>query len=225
MRERAGVEKAWSQSARRMKQRTLQILYAYWDGLRAGRIAPTRLELDPSRIGSILPEILLLERIDTDTYCYRLAGTRLCEIFGSELRGSNLLDGWTAADRSDLERALALTCEQGAATHLTMEASAGSTRRVELEALLLPLMHASNAIERVLGAVSAIASPHWLGHDRLTDKRLLAHELIWPDGRPHHTLPGSAQMPASMPPASHPAGLPRGDRRAFRVLDGGRKED
>src|SRR5512145_440828 len=111
-----------------MQQRTLQILYAYWNGLRAGRIAPARLEIDPSRIGAILPEILLLERVDADTYCFRLAGTRLCEIFGSELRGSNLLDGWPAADRTALARALTLTCEQGAATHLVIEGSASSTR-------------------------------------------------------------------------------------------------
>ena len=28
-------------------------------------------------------------------YQYRLAGTRLCELFGSELRGNNFLDGWS----------------------------------------------------------------------------------------------------------------------------------
>jgi hypothetical protein len=106
-----------------------------------------------------------------------------------------------------------------------MEASAGNSRRVELEALLLPLMHAGNAIERVLGAVSAVASPHWLGHDRLLAKRLVSHDVIWPDGRPSHRAgPASAQS-APPPPAGPPAGLPRGDRRSFRVVDGGRKED
>lgn len=203
-----------------MKQRTLQILYAYWDGLRAGRIAPLRLEIDPSRIGAILPEIFLLERVDAATYCFRLAGTRLCEIFGSELRGTNLLDGWPAADRTKLAGALGLTCEHGAATHLVMEGIAGTSRRVELEALMLPLIHSGNAIERVLGAVSAVSSPHWLGHDRLVDKRLVAHDLIWPDGRPAREASVAAEAPAGFP-----AGLPRGDRRAFRVLDGGRKED
>jgi hypothetical protein len=203
-----------------MKQRTLQILYAYWNGLRAGRIAPARLEIDPSRVGAILPEIFLIERVDATTYSYRLAGTRLCEIFGRELRGTNLLDGWAAADRALLARDLALTCEQGAATHFVMEASAGNARRVQLEALLLPLMHAGNVIERVIGATSAIASPHWLGHDRLIDRRLLSHEPIWPDGRSR--LPAVSGTQA---PSPNPAAMPKGDRRAFRVLDGGRKED
>jgi hypothetical protein len=203
-----------------MQQRTLQILYTYWNGLRAGRVAPLRLEIDPSRIGAILPEILLLERMDAGTYCYRLAGTRLCEMFGSELRGTNLLDGWTAADRTALANDLALTCERGAATHLVMEASADSTRRVQLEAVLLPLTHAENAIGRVIGAMSAMTSPHWLGHDHLRERRLLSHELIWPDGRPNSALAATAP-PQPSPPSGAAAGL----RRSFRVLDGGRKED
>ncbi len=204
-----------------MKQRTLQILYAYWDGLRAGRIAPLRLEIDPSRLGAILPEIFLLERTDAATYCYRLAGTRLCEIFGAELRGSNFLDGWSASDRAVLAGDLKLTCEEGAATLLTVATSADSVRRVELEAILLPLMHADTTAGRVIGAMSPMTTPHWLGHDHLADKRLLRHELIWPNGRPlSKVAPGSEG--ALFAPATTAT---KGDRPAFRVLDGGRKED
>jgi hypothetical protein len=204
-----------------MKQRTLQILYAYWDGLRAGRIAPLRLEIDPSRLGAILPEIFLLERTDAATYCYRLAGTRLCEIFGAELRGGNFLDGWSRQDRVALAGDLRLTCDQGAATLLTMEAGADSVRRIELEAILLPLTHANALAGRVIGAMSAVTSPHWLGHDHLLDKRLLRHELIWPNGRPLSEVAPGGGEPLFAPATA----ATKSDRRAFRVLDGGRKED
>jgi hypothetical protein len=206
-----------------MKHRTLQILFTYWNGLRAGRIAPLRPEIDPARIGAILPEIFLLERVDATTYSYRLAGTRLCEIFGSELRGTNMLDGWAATDRASLQRDLTLVCEQGAGIHLVMEGSADSTRRVELEAILLPLMHGENAIGRVIGAMSPVASPHWLGHDHLRSKRIVSRDVVWPDGRPNSAIAASAE--AAPPPSGPPAGLARGDRRSFRVLTGGRKED
>lgn len=205
-----------------MQQRTLQILYTYWNGLRGGRIAPARLEIDPSRIGAILPEIFLLERTDAATYTYRLAGTRLCELFGSELRGTNVLDGWPAPDRSALAGDLALTCERGAAIHLMLEASADADHRVQLEAAFLPLMHTESAIERVIGAMSAIASPHWLGHEPLRTRRILHHELIWPDGRPNAAL---AAMPSQSTLQPSPSGASSGLRRSFRVLDGGRKED
>ena len=93
---------AWSANRKRHEAENLQTLYGYWNALRAGRIAPRRLEIEPSRIGSILSETFMLERTDPATYHYRLAGTRLCEIFGFELRGTNLLDGWSEADRRRL---------------------------------------------------------------------------------------------------------------------------
>ena len=57
-----------------MKLRTNQTLYAYWNELRAGRIAPRRLEVEPSRINSVLAETFMLERASPSTYRYRLAG-------------------------------------------------------------------------------------------------------------------------------------------------------
>lgn len=207
-----------------MKQRTTQTLYAYWNELRAGRVAPRRLEIEPARIGSILPETFMLERTDAATYRYRLAGTRLCETFRAELRGTNMLDGWDEPDRAALARHLTATCEQGAVTLLIIEASAGTTRRVQFEVILLPLMHANDAIERVIGAMSAMSSPHWLGHERLTDKRLIRHELIWPDGRPHSVVErGGRQAPFIR--SNAPTTVIRDERRNFRVLDGGRSKD
>ena len=153
-----------------MKQRTIQTLYAYWNDLRAGRIAPGRLEIEPSRISATLPETFMLERTDPASYHYRLAGTRLCEIFGTELRGTNLLDGWTASDRTAIAASLKSTCEQGAVTLLTIEAGADMKRRVQLEVIMLPLMHANNTMERVIGAMSVLTSPHWLGYEHLTSQ-------------------------------------------------------
>src|SRR5262245_12517318 len=86
-----------------MKQRTLQILYGYWNEIRAGRLAHQRLEIEPSRIAGILSETFMLERFDAATYEFRLAGTRLCELFGSELRGTNFLSDWSEPDRQTLE--------------------------------------------------------------------------------------------------------------------------
>ena len=207
-----------------MKQRTIQTLYAYWNELRAGRVAPRRLEIEPARIGSILPETFMLERLDASTYRYRLAGTRLCEIFRAELRGTNLLDGWAEPDRALIAHHLTAACERGAAVLITFEAGAGATRRIQIEMILLPLMHANNAIERVIGATSPTTSPHWLGHEHLTDKRLIRHELIWPDGRPHSVVERAGRQ-APFRAAGSPARVVGDERRNFRVLDGGRSKD
>jgi hypothetical protein len=202
-----------------MKQKTTQILYTYWNELRAGRLAPKRLEIEPSRIGPILAETFMLERASATDYRYRLAGTRLCEIFGSELRNTNLLEGWDASDRAMLAGQLSFTCEQGAVTLLTLEAGEGA-RRVQLEAILLPLIHPDSTIGRVIGAMSPLTSPHWLGHERLVERRLVRHELVWPEGRPHSLVARSRHRA----PFARDAGLLAREKwRNFRVLEGGRK--
>jgi len=80
-------------------QSSLQTLYGYWNEVRAGRLAPQRLDIEPSRIAEILAETFMLEWVEPGTYPYRLAGTQLCEIFGSELRGKNFRGGWSEVGR------------------------------------------------------------------------------------------------------------------------------
>ena len=166
-------------------QRSLQTLLNYWNQLRAGRIAPHRLEIEPSRIAGVLAETFMLERVEAGTYQFRLAGTRLCELFGSELRGKNFLAGWSEQDRLVLERLLTTISEQGAAGLLTVEGVIDDRHRVEIDVNLLPLVHTCNKITRIIGAMSATSAPYWLGSEPLRGRHLKHHQTIWPDGRPH----------------------------------------
>jgi hypothetical protein len=206
-----------------MKQRTVQSLYAYWNDLRAGRIAPQRLEIEPARIGALLPETFMLERVGPAAFNFRLAGTRLCEIFGTELRGADMLAGWSPSDRAAITADLKTTCETGAVTLLTVEASADPIHRVQLEVILLPLMHSTNRLERIIGAMSPLTAPHWLGYERLGAKRLIDHDLIWPDGQPEVLLDGTGLQPLAQPLAGADRTV-RSERRLFRVFEGGRSK-
>jgi hypothetical protein len=199
-------------------QSSLQTLYSYWNEVRAGRLAPQRLEIEPSGITAILSQTFMLEVAGADAFPYRLAGTRLCEMFGTELRGKNFLDGWSEEDRRVLEGRLATVRAQGAVAHLILEGILDAAHRVEFEANLLPLLHAGE-ITRIIGAISVTSSPHWLGAEPLRNRRLKQHGLMWPDRRPH----ASPQRQAGPAPAlSAPSGCLITDRRRFRVLEGGR---
>ena len=115
-----------------MKQTTIQTLYAYWDGVRAGRIAPRRLEIEPARIAAILSETFMLECGDGD-YRYRLAGSRLCELFGYELRGTSFLP----AGRRPTAPSSSGRCRPSAARApsptSSIEAGIDARHRIELE--------------------------------------------------------------------------------------------
>jgi hypothetical protein len=202
------------------KQNSPRTLYTYWNQVRAGRLAPERLEIEPSRIAPILSETFMLERMDGETYQFRLAGTRLCELFGRELRGTRFLEGWSDEDRRTLLRLLGMISEQGAAVSLAIEGASDDRHRVELEAMLLPLVHGGTDINRVIGAMTAITAPHWLGSDPLRNRRLKRHQVIWPDGRPHAL---AARSGGRMPfVAALPARSATTQRRHLRVVDGGR---
>ena len=147
-----------------MKQRTIQTLYAYWNELRAGRIAPRRLEIEPVA-HRLDPARDLHARAHRSRHVPLSAGRHATlRNISAELRGTNILDGWTEPRSRRHCTPPGFACEQGAVTLLTIEASADTTRRVQLEAILLPLMHANNAMERVIGAMScddiaALAGP------------------------------------------------------------------
>lgn len=207
-----------------MKHRSSQILLAYWNEVRAGRLAPRRLEIEPSRIAGILSETFMLERVDAHTYRYRLAGTRLCELFGSELRGTNFLAVLSHRDRLDIERLAATICDKGAAAVLTLEGSADSRQRLELEVVLLPLQHSGTSITRIIGVMSAATTPHWLGSERLRDVRLLRHELIWPDGRPYALIERSGRQAPFAAAAPRDARKVWPERQFLRLLQGGRSD-
>lgn len=205
-----------------MNQTTNQILFAYWNEVRGDRVAPRRFEIEPARIATILPETFILERLDSESYPYRLAGTKLCEQFGAEFRGVNFLDGWPEADRLTLARHFAATSAKGGALVLEIEAtpSLDGADPVQFEAILLPLIHTSSTVTRLVGAISAIDPPAWLGMKRLAYRRLRSCEAIWPDGRPYavaESFRNQAPLIASLAGAR----LVKQDRRSFRVLDGG----
>jgi hypothetical protein len=204
-----------------MKQRTLFTLYSYWNEVRGGRLAPRRLEIEPSRIAGILAETFMLERVDQATYPYRLAGTRLCELMGRELRGANFVAGWSEEDRPMIERLLASVCEQGAVVTLTADAGTDTRQRVEVETILLPLLHSGSTVGRIIGATSAAAMPHWLHGGVALTCRLRRHELVWPDGRPHSVIERSGRQ-APFAQQSAKSRLADATRRRFRVLEGGR---
>jgi hypothetical protein len=203
-------------------QAPLQTLYSYWNEVRAGRLAPQRLEIEPSRIAGILSETFMLERVDAGTYQFRLAGTRLCEVFGSELRGKNFLDGWSDQDRRVLERLLAAISEQGATALLGIEGIVDPQHRVELAANLLPLLHAGK-ITRIIGAMSATSAPHWLGAEPLRSRQLKHQQLVWPDGRPHAIVARLGRQAPFQPALAGPGvRIVKAEQRRFRVLEGGR---
>jgi hypothetical protein len=191
-------------------QQTSRQLYAYWNRVRNGRAAPRRFEIEPARIAPLLPETFIAECEGPFSYRFRLAGTRICEQFGRELRGADLLGLFEAKDRHVFSSLLRHVISDAAVGQLLFAADSDANRRASFELLVMPLIHTGTAINRLLGAISAIEPPFWLGSAPLIRLELADMHLIWPDGDPR---------PASSAGAATPA-KPVGGKR-FRVFEGG----
>jgi len=190
-----------------MQQPTSSQLYAYWDHVRNGRVAPRRFEIEPSMIAAVLPETFIVEGTGALGYRFRLAGTRICEQFGRELRGADLLSLWEGADRDAVASLLRNVVADGVVGHGRFRAYSCSNRPASFEFVLLPLIHTGDVINRVLGAITAIEPPFWLGAEPLLRQEIVELNLHWPDGHP--SLPAPADQVINI-----------GSRR-FRVLEGG----
>jgi hypothetical protein len=204
-----------------MRHKTSQILFEYWDDLRAGRRAPERIEIDPARIAEILPETMMLEATKPGSYRFRIAGTRICEWLGMELRGLNFLALWSPADQRYVEHRLRELAQTGRTTSLMVNSTTSDGRPVTSEIIILPLANAVGEITRYMGAWSMAAPTEWAGTRYLTDHQLTdAQAAVTTPERPRDAL-----RPDPAPPSlvTNPAfkRIVTSNRRRFRVYDGG----
>ena len=204
-----------------MKEAVSQQLYDYWNGMRGGRVAPKRFEIEPSQIAKILPDTFILERIDAETSRFRLADTRICEAFAAEFRGVNIFELFSLEDKTTLQRQFSVIARQGAVGLFEIEGESVSGHKARFEIIVTPLMHTRDVVDRYLGSIVPINPPAWLGCEPIIKRNLLTNDLIWPDGRPHAMAETVASRQAPFLPHVRNARLVKVDRRQFRVYDGG----
>ena len=96
---------------------------------------------------------------------FRIAGTRLCALFGRELKGESFIKLWQRSGQTALRELIAVVMEEkiGVVASVTGATADDTLLPVNLEMLLLPLAYQSRADARVLGALAPMSAPYWLG--------------------------------------------------------------
>ena len=138
-------------------------MFAYWDTLRGTRAAPERSDIEPGAIRSCLANTFVLACDVEQGHPFRIAGTSICALFGAELTRTPFDRHWAAEQRQDIRDLVRTVTEDmdGVVAGVTGRNEAAET--VELEMILLPLARGDSGAGRVLGALTALASPYWLG--------------------------------------------------------------
>ncbi|SFK69924.1 hypothetical protein SAMN04488125_103272 [Methylorubrum salsuginis] len=174
-----------------MKHPTSRQLHAYWNRLRGPRSAPERGEIEPGEIRNLLADSFILEIDPARRTCaVRLAGTRLCALFGRELRGGAFAGLWgETAGGSEADRFQTdpwrLVEAVNADTVGMVAGLTGHTLRgesLDLELLLLPLRHRGKTQARMLGALSPHTIPPWLGIRPILHVETVSQRVLAPAG-------------------------------------------
>ena len=185
-----------------MKHRNSHLLVGYWSRIRKGRDVPDQTDIDPRAIKRMLSYVFILEATDAAHPIYRLAGTSLCDRYGSELKGTNFLAHWDGQSRNALSALMRQSLQTRQPVCLSSIASTADCGMVELETVLAPISFGDNGPTRFVGMVQILSDIAVLGGRPIAFERLVASQLV----RENEPLaaPNYDNLPPPPPPPARP---------------------
>lgn len=161
-------------------------LFNYWNRLRADGPAPEQRLMDPALIGEALPDIFIVDVTAAGAYEIRLAGTRLCALWGRELRGTDALSLWDGQDREGAEMLFFSVLEDAAVAVASHQASTSKGRGLEMEMVAMPLTRrvGQKAVRRIIGSFVPWTTPFWVGMEPIAQQTITSVRMVWPENAP-----------------------------------------
>lgn len=164
-----------------MQKTSTRTLYDYWNSIRGARSAPDRKDIDPTRIREALANTFILELDETEKFSFRLAGSHLCTSYCRELKGRSFSALWHERDSDAMETLIRAVTEDHAVALISFQGTTALHTKVSFETILMPLRHNGSTHTRLLGAMTALDEPYWLGVQPILEQRITGLRLIWPD--------------------------------------------
>ena len=159
-----------------MKHPCVRELFAYWNNLRGSRPAPARGDIECVAIRSLLADVFVLSFEPPAGHPFRIAGTRVCALFGREMKGESFLALFAANARSDIRNLIAVITRESIGVVASLRECDGAQPPLEL--ILLPLAYDGRTDARLLGALVPSELPHWLGRRSLGALDLGTHRYL-----------------------------------------------
>jgi hypothetical protein len=164
-----------------MQKTSTRTLYEYWNTIRGARSAPERKDIDPTKIRESLANTFILELDEREGFSFRLAGSHLCTSYCRELKGRSFSNLWHERDTDAIETLVRAVTEDHAVALVTFQGTTAIHTKVSFETILMPLRHNGSTHTRLLGAMTALEEPYWLGVQPIMEQRITGLRLIWPD--------------------------------------------
>lgn len=127
-------------------------LYNYWDARRGVWSMPRRADIDPVEMRDWLSRIVLVDVVDGGAqFRYRVVGTALAELRGSDPTGLTVEVAWPAADAEIVLAAYRQVAAEKAPVFCHSAQRLGTDRHAGVSAVLLPLSNDGEQVGVILG--------------------------------------------------------------------------
>jgi hypothetical protein len=132
-------------------------LYGYWRSCAGGKPVASRFDIDPVDIPRLLPGLSLIDAGEgLDALRYRLAGTRVREIYGTEITGRAVFDSRFQHKQEYWHSVYGKVIMEQTPMQGTVRGPVAGREHLLLIWMRLPLSGLSGTIERVLGYDAAL---------------------------------------------------------------------
>lgn len=128
-----------------MKHPASREYFAYWDEQRRGAAAPERADVAPEAVRHLLGDIFMLSYDRAAGFPFRVAGTRVCALFGCDAKGRSFTSLFTDDCRREIADVIGIVAEETLATVAGVTAEAADGSVVHLELLLMPFSARAHA--------------------------------------------------------------------------------
>jgi hypothetical protein len=188
-------------------------LFRHWEMLRAERACPTREEFDLASLKPLMADMIIIDRDHLrNSFRFRLAGTRVCSLFGRNVTGTSVVENWDNFEADVISRHLLTVVNQQQPAVVRMRLTTDRGQVVAAELVALPVqMRGSHRIQ-IIGALFPFRSAQSLGHSGISHTELVSARVIWTE----HVLPEDNTESASRLPPIRPG------MRNFTLIDGGK---
>src|SRR5690242_19095612 len=121
-----------------MKHPSSREFFGYWDKKRGDARAADRSDIEPGAVRGLLGDIFVLACDAAAGYPFRVAGTRVCALFGRDVKDQSFAALFDRQSRREIEEIVAVVADEllPAIAGLTATTPRGATTHLEL--LLLP---------------------------------------------------------------------------------------
>jgi len=143
-----------------MKHPSCREFFAYWDEKRGPSRAPDRSEIEPQAVRELLGDIFVLSYDADNGFPFRVAGTRVCALFGRDLRDASFAALFAQGWRREIEEITTVVAEEMLPCISGLTAITPRGTPLHLELLLLPFQARAHAPISLTGLLAPFEAPH-----------------------------------------------------------------